>query len=100
MREASKHWIRYTNSRKQHLDKAKEIESKAKSAPLAGIESKKELELPKFQGSSRVKLANIAYAVPVERVRALAEALGDKNMSYREVGSSSFEYAYNRKVGE
>ena len=44
-------------------------------------------------------VGNIAYAVPLTRLRELGKALGSINMSYREVGIKSFDYTYDELVG-
>jgi len=42
----------------------------------------------------RERLANVNYAVPLKKMRALAAGLGNAGMSYRDVGLESFDYAY------
>ena len=49
---------------------------------------------------SKVPVANIAYSMPLKKVRNLARELGNINMTYRDVGIASFNYAYSEHVGD
>ena len=100
MREASKDWISYTNVRKQALDDAKKIESKAKSLSMYEVAKRKSMRLPSLTVKPKRKTAHISYDVLPNRLIALADALGDINMISRDVGLKSFEYAYDDLVGE
>jgi hypothetical protein len=100
MREASKDWIGYTNVRKQALDEAKSIEAKAKSISIYQVPKRKALKLPPLVPKPKRTMAHITYYVLPNRAKALADALGDINMSNRDVGLQSFEHAYDDLVGE
>jgi hypothetical protein len=100
MREASKQWISYTNARKQSIDEAKQIESLAKPKSIFDFSQRSQVSLPNVSPRPKVKTANINYSMTVQKVRALAEGMGNANMSYRDVGICSFERAYSDLVGE
>lgn len=100
MREATKEWIKYTNARKQALEDAKRQEKKAKPTSIFDVKKQERLRLPEITPNPKVKTANIAYSMPLDKVRGLASALGQANMTYRDVGIGSFDYAYNDLVGE
>jgi hypothetical protein len=100
MREASKQWIAYTNVRKQALEQAKRFEAAAKPLSIFEVKRSPAVSLPSLRAKPKVQAANIAYSMPRERVRELADEFGNINMSYREVGINSFDYAYSNLVGE
>lgn len=100
MRDAAERWIGYTNERKQSLDEAKRHESDATPRSMFVVAPNEAVEVPELQKRPKVKMANVAYSVPRERLRKLAAGFGDINLSYREVGMQSFEYAYADQVGD
>lgn len=100
MREATKKWISYTNTRKQVREEAAKREEIAKAVPIFDIAVRAEVELPKITPTPKVPEANVHYSVPRPKLRELADALGNINMAYRTVGLRSFEYAYSNLVGE
>lgn len=100
MRDASKSWISYTNMRKQNIDEAKKKESVTRPTPIHTVPASDRVTLPNLTPKTKVPIANIAYSLPRERVRNLADGMGDINMSYKDVGIKSFEYAYSDLVGE
>lgn len=100
MREVSKSWISYTNVRKQNLEEAKKKEADARPTPIHTISISERVTLPRLTPRPKVPVANIAYSMPRNRVRELADAMEDINLSYKDVGIKSFEYAYSDLVGE
>lgn len=100
MREVSKQWISYTNARKLAVEEAKQIENLARPKSIFDVAQRAQVSLPIVSSKPKVKTANIAYSMPLQRVRDLAEGLGNINMSYRDVGINSFERAYSDLVGE
>jgi len=100
MREISKEWIAYTNVRKQFTDKAKALEEEAKPVTLYKISKNAQVIFPKLVGKLKVKPANISYLIEKKRAEKLADAFGDINMTYRDIGLRSFEYAYEEFVGK
>src|ERR1035438_875368 len=99
MREVTRKWIDYTNARKQALDEAKEREAKAAPVSIYAVNRHVSVKLPAFTPRQAEGVGNIAYAVPLTRLRELGKALGSINMSYREVGIKSFDYTYDELVG-
>lgn len=58
------------------------------------------LVLPQLLAGPRVKVANINYAVPLSRLQKLREGFGDTSLTYRDIGLSSFDFAYDQLVDE
>lgn len=100
MREATREWISYTNTRKQIREEVAKREDAAKSVPIFEIAIQQDVELPKIAPKPKIPQANILYTVPRPRVRSLASAFGNINMSYKDVGLQSFEYAFEDLVGD
>ncbi len=92
-------WIDYTNARKTSVDEAKKAEKAAKPVAASSVQENSAVGLPKIS-STRARVANVNYSVPLKRMNALASALGDKRMSYRDVGIKSFDYAYSDHVDD
>lgn len=99
MKAVSKDWTKYTNSRKQTLDDSKKAEGESKPVKLYEIAEQEKLVLPQYTPKPKARVANINYSVPLADAKNLAEALGDRQMSYRELGIRSFEYMYDDYVG-
>ncbi|TAA23285.1 ATP-binding protein [Pseudoxanthomonas winnipegensis] len=98
MREVSKKWISYTGQRKQALDRAKELEGNASPIPIQRIVANKEVVLPRLVAQASERMANINYSVPLAKMRELAAEFGSINLSYKDVGLKSFQYAYDDLV--
>lgn len=93
-------WINYTNARKQDLEAAKALEQRSSAQPIAEVLPRSVVVLPTLTKRPGERPANINYARPVRRVRALAEGFGNVGMTYRDVGIESFEYAYKMLADE
>lgn len=100
MREVSKAWIAYTNVRKQALDQAKEIEAAAKPREIHEVPIRRAVALPVLAPKPKRPVTHITYSCPPKRVKALADAFGDINMSNSAVGIKSFDHAYDDLVGD
>lgn len=98
MRDVSKKWISYTGQRKQALDQAKELESSASPIPIQRVAVNKEVVLPKLVAQTSERMANINYSVPLAKLKELATEFGSINLSYKDVGLKSFQYAYDDLV--
>lgn len=94
MREASKAWIAYTNARKSRLEEARVAEVAAKPVSIFAVAPRQEVKVPTIQVAKKEPVANVAYSVPLKRMKSLARGMGDINKSYRDVGLESFEYAF------
>ena len=98
MRDVSKRWISYTNERKRDLATAKEIEQRAVEVAIGNIERQQTVQLPMIPKQKVERRANVNYSVPVSRMKRLAKEFGSIQLSYRDVGLKSFEYAYDELV--
>ncbi|WP_108827830.1 ATP-binding protein [Ascidiaceihabitans donghaensis] len=104
----SQTWIDYTNKRKtmnragdEKQEEVKKLENATVPVSVYAVQPKAAMILPKFSREVRgEKQANIAYSVPVSKARALARGLGNQNLSYREIGLQSFEYAFEDLAGD
>jgi len=76
------------------------LEEKAKPLPIYEIKDRKAVLLPELTPKPKKPVTHIAYSMPPKRVKALADALGNINLSNRDVGIKSFDYAYDDLVGE
>ena len=100
MRDVTRKWIDYTNARKQALEEAKIKETQATLVSIYQLRKVDAVKLPALTAKAAPPPANVHYAVPVPRMRKLAQALGSINLAYREVGLKSFDYTYNDLVGD
>lgn len=100
MREVTKEWINYTNTRKQVRAEAIQREEVAKSIPIFEVAPRPDVVLPRIVAVPKVPEANVLYSVPKPRMLKLASAFGNITMNYKDVGLKSFEYAYSDLVGE
>ena len=99
MRKATKPYLEYTNARKDHEKRVAELESTTQAVPIEQIEISEAMRVPKLD-PPKIQHGNVLYRKPKTRLRAAGAALGNRNMSYREVGSQTFEYYYEREVIE
>ena len=101
MRETSRAWIDYTNARKQsNREEVLSSEKAAKAIRISEVALRPDIKLPQKLIKTRDPEANVLYSVPRSRLRELANAFGYINMSYKDVGVKSFEYAYEDLVGD
>jgi hypothetical protein len=99
MRDVTRKWIDYTNARKQALEEAKRREAQATSVSIYSVNKLASVRLPILTPSPAVQMANVLYVVELARLRKLGRALGNINMSYKDVGIQSFNYTYDELVG-
>lgn len=102
MRDATRTYLSYTNSRKSSLEEARSIEDKAQyvSVKAAKTVVEKVMKMPTYSPKPKVKMANIAYPKPLSEVQEVAAALGNRSLSYKDIGIKTFEYFYENEVGE
>lgn len=92
----TRQWVDYTNARKTVREQARQREEATSPVPISLVKERRTVKLPtKVEGP---KEANVLYTVPLDRLRTLAKAFGRSTMSYREVGTRSFEFAYSKLV--
>lgn len=99
MSSPARAWINYTNDRKSRIDEARSFESAAVATPISTVPPSPAAALPRLV-TPTIPVANILFSRPQKEVRALAEAFGNRLMTYRDVGILAFEYAYDAKVDE
>jgi hypothetical protein len=101
MSRPTRAWIDYTNARKSDLPAAKAFEADAEPTPITLVAHRPAVTLPTVSKTSPVEpVANVNYSVSRQRMKALAAALGSKNLSHRDVGLKSFDFAYEELVDE
>lgn len=100
MREVSKEWIAYTNARKQALEEAKNKEAAAGPISIYRVAPADSVVLPRLIARPAERVGTVNYSVPVTKLKQLAAEFGSINMSNREVGLKSFQYAYDDMVGD
>lgn len=98
MADPARSWTNYTNERKQNVERAKDIEAATARVDMAVVPLRERVAYPRLRAVPREPIANVNYSVLRRRLRALAGALGDDTLSYRDVGIQSFEWAYERLV--
>lgn len=99
MLKPTRSWIDYTNARKSAMEHAKTLEESARPVAASSVVANASVILPKI-ATTRRKVANISYSVPLSRMKSLATALGNARMSYRDVGLKSFDYTYSDHVDD
>jgi hypothetical protein len=99
MQVPTRAWIDYTNGRKNDAS-VRGLEATAVPREVSTLAPNAKVKLPKPKSASGERLANVGYAVPVGKLKALAAALGQRSMSQKDVGLKSFEYAYKDLVPE
>jgi len=100
MKKATRSYIDYTNARKNDLEAAKALELAAVATPIRDLPKREDVLMPQFVSKPRVEIANISYAVPKERALKVADALGNRFMTYKRIGHETFEYYFENEVGE
>jgi len=104
MKDATRKYLDYTNTRKTNLDKAKSVESSAAIRPIAEIKISSDrpvlMKLPVFDDAPKIKMGTVSYQQPVSVLSKVAQSLGNSQMSYKQIGQKTFEYYVENEVGE
>lgn len=104
MKDATRKYLDYTNTRKANLDKAKSAESNAAIKPIAQIEIRSiapaPMKLPVFEAAPKIRMGTISYQQPLTVLNKVAQALGNSQMSYKQIGQKTFEYYLENEVSE
>ncbi|MGI8735410.1 MAG: ATP-binding protein [Pyrinomonadaceae bacterium] len=95
MKEVTRQYIDYTTQRKADLEAAKALERNTRLVPIVDVTPSIRMVLPRLP---RADVVNISYQKPRQKVMKAAEALGNRAMPYKQVGSEAFDYFYERKV--
>ncbi len=102
MKELSSVFTAYTGQRKADPQAAKEVEAAAAFVSVStGLVNPNPMKLPEVAGK-RSGPANVTIAYPRLRqhVKEVAEALGNVDMSAKEVGIRTFEYYRSMELGK
>jgi hypothetical protein len=100
MRAATRAWITYTNARKSDREKAKAAEAAAKPVSIFFVPQRAKISTPTMPAKTRVSTTSIQYHMPTKRIKALAAKFGNVNMPATQVGTKTFEFAYQDMVGD
>ncbi|WJO24084.1 ATP-binding protein [Pseudomonas soli] len=104
MRDATRKYLDYTNTRKANLDKAKAFESSAAIKAITEFKARAPepalMKLPVFESAPKIKMGTVSYQQPVAILTKVAQALGNSQMSYKQIGQKTFEYYVENEVGE
>jgi len=101
MKAATKPFLEYTNQLKDQEERAARLEESTRPVPIGKIEMRSSMKVPQLERNApRVERGNVLYRKPKTRLQAAAAALGNRNMSYKEIGSRTFEYYFEREVCE
>jgi hypothetical protein len=100
MERQTRAWIDYTNARKADIPEAANRESGGRPVPLPEVKRNENIRLPGPTPKPADPPANVNYVVSRKKLQRLAEGLGNRNLTYREVGIRSFDFAYDHLVDE
>lgn len=99
MKEPTRAWITYTHNRKADQAAAEEAEKKATRESIFEMRPQPQMAVPTI-AKSRQRETSIQYYRVKTQITKLATAFGNARMSAREVGSKSFDYAYQDLVDD
>ncbi len=92
MRKATEPWIRYTGSRKNNLEMAKELERGAGPISILEIPTNARFGVPEIQTDDKNPMVKIRYEKTRDQVKKAAEALGNTQLPNKKIGEKTFEY--------
>lgn len=99
MKEATRSWLAYTNDRRIDLDQAKAHEAQAPSRAIFEATASAKATFPGSAVATK-PTATINYRKLLDEVKLVKAALGNANMSNRDVGLKTFDYYLRNEVGE
>ncbi len=100
MRRATKQYTDYTTARKTDLKGAKAKEESAKPKPIRELPIRAAMSLPKFTAKGSSEMATISYQKETALVEKVAVALGHRDMSYKTIGSRTFDYYVENEIAK
>lgn len=101
MKSVTQQYVDYTTARKADLEKAKEAEKVTEAVPVKQLQIHPDMKFPSIERKkAAVKMTGIQYTKPEPQVRRVAEALGNRWMSNREVGIRTFDYFCENEIEE
>lgn len=98
IKNVSKSWTSYTNEKKHAPTTSSEQENNTKPVSAFELKINDEILFPTYERTKKKPQANILYKIEVGKARELANALGNINMSYKEIGERSFNFTYENCV--
>jgi hypothetical protein len=98
MKEVTRPYLTYTHNRKADESGARIIEKGARLVPLSNIAVREQMLVPKIASTSRVTTVTISYQKPKTEVQKVARALGNANMTQKQVGIETFDYYRDNEV--
>lgn len=104
MRDATRKYLDYTNTRKANLDQAKSLETSAAIKPIAEIRissaAPAPMKLPVFDTAPKIKMGTVSYQQPLTVLSKVAQSFGNSQMSFKQIGQKTFEYYVENEVSE
>lgn len=105
MRDATRKYLDYTNTRKANLEKAKAAEASATIKPITEFKAVPSsaplmMKLPAFEPVPKIKMGTVSYQQPVALLNKVALSFGNSQMSFKQIGQKTFEYYIDNEVGE
>ena len=100
MRDLTKVFTDYTNVRKGKEKEAKLLEKKSTPTLLGKLRNRKDIKFPEISAEPMDEVVNIHYQKTLEQVKNASRALGLKRVVASTVGNKTFDYFYNRNVGD
>ena len=97
MKDATKPYLEYTNARKDQEERLAQAEQSTQPVLIEQVELRNEMIVPKVD-PPRVKMGNVQYRKPRSELRKAAVALGNRNMTYKDIGIRTFEYYTRHEV--
>ena len=98
MKDATKPYIEYTNARKDQEERMAQVERSTRPVLIDDIKIRPRMKVPRVDPQPRITMGNVLYRKPRKELREAAAALGNINMSYKEIGTRTFEYFRKHEV--
>ncbi len=101
MKSITNDFSSYTNRRKADLEVAKLAEKGSTQIDVYRVEKPQSLKLPALSKSpATIEYANIMYKRPLSEITEIRSHLGNRALSYREIGIFTFEYFRKMELGK
>ena len=92
MKEVTRPYLTYTHNRRADESSARVMERRAARVPFSDVAVREQMVLPRIGNANREETVNITYQKPKAEVQKVAKALGNANMSNKQVGIETFDY--------
>lgn len=91
----------YTNRRKGNLEAAREAERGVTQIDVYHVEKPQALKLPTLtQATAKIEYVNIIYKRSLPEIAEIRDHLGNRTMSYKEIGVYTFDYFMKMELGK